>query len=220
MARPWRFVPYPSKNVKFTKDNDSTSFNLFSVFLSWYRMADSMALICLVRLDAVALSNASQFLHGSVESHLCISSPCVLDIFERIFSISGLILDIIFVALIKAITRRRRPVGNKNDMLSIGPDKYSFPSGHVSRACLIAYFFIKLYPISWIFYPPLLAWCVSVSYSRILLRRHHVLDVLGGVVLGLAEGILLSCLWLSRDVAFYIISYVTDEKFEGAEYHV
>lgn len=35
----------------------------------------------------------------------------------------GLILDIVFVASIKAATRRRRPTVN-NDILSIGPDKF------------------------------------------------------------------------------------------------
>ncbi|XP_065213591.1 polyisoprenoid diphosphate/phosphate phosphohydrolase PLPP6 [Planococcus citri] len=132
----------------------------------------------------------------------------------------ALILDIIYVGILKAIFRRRRPAGNKPDALEISVDKFSFPSGHVSRAVFILYFFLYLYPINLIFIPPLLAWCVSVSVSRILLRRHHLLDVLGGVVLGLFEGFVMNYLWLSAGSAFYIIEWITDEKFDGGEYHV
>ena len=124
------------------------------------------------------------------------------------------------VAVLKAFTRRRRPVGNKGDALSFGPDKFSFPSGHVSRAFLILYFFTDLYPLNPIFYPPLIAWSFTVAYSRILLRRHHLLDVIAGVVLGLFQGLLMSYIWLSKSSAFYLVSYITDERFEGAEYDV
>ncbi|KAH1008147.1 hypothetical protein HUJ05_008728 [Dendroctonus ponderosae] len=41
----------------------------------------------------------------------------------------ALILDIVFVALLKAYFRRRRPTENINDAFAeIGPDQYSFPS--------------------------------------------------------------------------------------------
>lgn len=142
------------------------------------------------------------------------------NIIYSLFYFTGLILDIVFVAVIKAFTRRRRPVGNKNDNLTLGPDKYSFPSGHVSRAFFISYFFINLYPLHVMFVPPLMAWCLSVSFSRILLRRHHVLDVVAGIMLGILEGILLSYIWLSRSSAAYLIEWITDEKFEGGEFHV
>ncbi|GAB1860393.1 Phospholipid phosphatase 6 [Camponotus japonicus] len=66
----------------------------------------------------------------------------------------GLLLDILLIAVIKAITRRRRPTSN-DDSFTIGPDKYSFPSGHASRATFIV----------------------------LLLRRHHIFDVLVGVFL-------------------------------------
>lgn len=129
-------------------------------------------------------------------------------------------MDIIFVAVIKSFTRRRRPVGNKADNLSLGPDKFSFPSGHVSRAFYILYFFTRLYPINKIFVPPLLAWCFMVSFSRILLRRHHLLDVIVGSLLGILEGILLSLIWFSESFTFNVIEWITDEKFEGSEYHI
>ena len=130
-------------------------------------------------------------------------------------------MDILLVCILKAFTRRRRPSGNKYDMFAtVGPDKYSFPSGHTSRACFIAGFFIFLYPLHFIFYMPLLAWSVSVCLSRLLLRRHHLLDVTGGVLLGVFEAVLLNWLWVPENVAVWIVSCLSDEKLEGGSYHV
>lgn len=133
----------------------------------------------------------------------------------------GLLVDILLVCVLKAFTRRRRPSGNKSDMFAtVGPDKYSFPSGHTSRACFIAVFFIFLYPLHFIFYMPLMAWSASVCLSRLLLRRHHLLDVTGGVLLGVFEAVLLNWLWVSENFAVWIVSCLSDEKLEGGSYHV
>lgn len=103
---------------------------------------------------------------------------------------------------------------------TFGPDQYSFPSGHVSRVFYIAFFFYYLYPVSIIFYPPLLAWTFSVSLSRILLRRHHILDVIAGAFLGIFECFFISIIWLNKDISTWIITWLSDEKLEGGEYHV
>lgn len=133
----------------------------------------------------------------------------------------GLLLDIVFVSIVKAFTRRRRPSGNQPDMFSVvGPDKFSFPSGHASRACFIALFFVYLYPLFFIFYMPLTAWATSVCISRVLLRRHHLLDVAGGILLGVFETVLLSWLWVSENFAVWVVSWLSDEKLQGASYHV
>lgn len=102
----------------------------------------------------------------------------------------------------------------------IGPDKFSFPSGHASRAVYIAYFFINLYSLPIIFYPPLLAWATSICLSRVLLNRHHLLDIFAGVALGLFEGWLLGMLWLEKDTATWLWSSLSDEKLDGGEFHV
>jgi len=52
----------------------------------------------------------------------------------------GLLLDIIMVGLVKQIVRRER---QKKNSLDISVDKYSFPSGHASRATFIALFMIN-----------------------------------------------------------------------------
>ncbi|KAG5885154.1 hypothetical protein JTB14_037603 [Gonioctena quinquepunctata] len=133
----------------------------------------------------------------------------------------GLVLDIILVAIAKAFFRRRRPVLNTDDALGqMGPDVFSFPSGHASRAVFVVCFFTKLWPIHWIFDLPLLAWATAICLSRILMSRHYILDVLGGIALGIAEGLLIWLLWIEDSTARSLFSMISDEKLDGGEYHV
>lgn len=92
---------------------------------------------------------------------------------------------------------------------------FSFPSGHASRAVFILLFFTVLDPISIIFWPPILAWTVSVALSRLLLYRHHILDIFGGVILGIFEILLLNILWLENDTAVWLMSCLSDERLPG-----
>lgn len=135
--------------------------------------------------------------------------------------VTGLILDIFFVAILKAYTRRKRPVANRDDALGqIGPDVFSFPSGHASRAVYVAFFFIVLEPLNFMIWPPLLAWSTSICVSRVLMRRHHILDVFAGIVLGILESCLLGLLWIGEDTTKNLMWYLSDEKLDGGEYHV
>lgn len=123
------------------------------------------------------------------------------------------------IAIVKAAVRRRRPIP-MNKLIPGNPDKYSFPSGHMSRAVLIAFILIYVDPISFIFYPPLLAWVVAVGVSRVLAERHYILDVLGGTGIGILEGLVMSVLWLSASTTAGIVASLSDEKRDGGEYHV
>ncbi|CAB3245356.1 unnamed protein product [Arctia plantaginis] len=96
----------------------------------------------------------------------------------------ALILDIVVIAVVKAAVRRRRPVP-MNKLLEVGPDKFSFPSGHASRVTMIAFILTYADPISIFFYPPLFAWVTTVCISRVLAERHYILDVFGGIVSGI-----------------------------------
>ncbi|XP_028037686.1 phospholipid phosphatase 6 isoform X2 [Bombyx mandarina] len=131
----------------------------------------------------------------------------------------ALILDIVVVAVLKAFVRRRRPVP-MNKLMEVGPDKFSFPSGHASRAVLISFILIYFDSVSIIFYPPLMAWVVSVSISRVLAERHYLLDSIGGVGIGILEGLFMSLIWLSQSTSASILSSLSDEKLDGGEYHV
>lgn len=114
-----------------------------------------------------------------------------------------LFIDIIFVSVLKAFTRRRRPqVNQTGEMIMIyGVDKFSFPSGHASRALAVGFFFLWLYPLHVVFSLPILAWSISVAVSRICLGRHHLLDVVGGVALAFVEYLVMKLLWLSPEAA-------------------
>lgn len=131
----------------------------------------------------------------------------------------ALILDIIVIAVMKAFVRRRRPIP-MNKMLPGNPDKYSFPSGHTSRAVLVAFILISIDPIYFIFYPPLLAWVGAVALSRVLAERHYFLDVFGGMGIGLLEGLFMSLIWFSQSAATSMITSLAEEKKDGGEYHV
>lgn len=97
---------------------------------------------------------------------------------------------------------------------------FSFPSGHASRAVFVAYFFTNLFTLPLLFIPIVLAWATAVCLSRLLLNRHHILDVLSGVALGLFEGWFLGLILLSDNAANFLLSYLSDEKLDGGEYHV
>ncbi|KAL3680677.1 hypothetical protein R1sor_023633 [Riccia sorocarpa] len=49
--------------------------------------------------------------------------------------------DLIFIGIVKTIIRRPRPVYNKGMYVFVAADHWSFPSGHSSRALLIATYF-------------------------------------------------------------------------------
>lgn len=135
------------------------------------------------------------------------------------FLFSALILDIIIIASIKAFVRRRRPIP-MNKLLSINPDKYSFPSGHASRSVMIAFTLIYLDPISILFFPPLLAWVSAICLSRVLAERHYILDVVCGAGIGILEGLIMCMIWFSQSTSASILSSLSDEKLDGGEYHV
>ena len=107
-----------------------------------------------------------------------------------------------------------------NKLLPGNPDKYSFPSGHTSRAVLVAFILICVEPVHFVFYMPIIAWAVSVAVSRVLAERHYFLDVTAGAGIGLLEGLLMSLIWFSPSTAVSILTSLSDEKKDGGEYHV
>lgn len=127
----------------------------------------------------------------------------------------GLLLDIVVVAVLKSICRRRRP-GPPGSM-ALGPDKFSFPSGHASRSVFVVCFFISLVAVPYLLWPPLLAWCVCVCLSRVLTHRHYILDVLGGVTVGVLETLLLSLLWAGQSTSSDFIRYISDFSADDSE---
>ena len=115
----------------------------------------------------------------------------------NIFSI--LIADVILIAPVKLYFQRPRPTINHGKIpLSVSSvDKYAFPSGHTSRCVALAAYFYCMAPFN-IKTQVWGVWALSVSLSRILIGRHHISDVLAGILAGLIvfETIHQSCLVL------------------------
>lgn len=134
----------------------------------------------------------------------------------------SILLDVIVVALLKSKYRRMRPAGNIPSFFETGPDSYSFPSGHVSRAFMLSFIFNHLNDandfIDTLCSVLLLAWCIALAYSRILLRKHFLFDVFAGMVLGIVEGwLIVKFLWLSDSTALYLVEWLTSSKFYGPD---
>ncbi|XP_029155089.1 phospholipid phosphatase 6-like [Nylanderia fulva] len=128
----------------------------------------------------------------------------------------GLLLDIILIAVLKAITRRRRPTTDGN----LSHDKDSFPSGNAARVAFITYFFLNIWPVPLICVLPLLAWSFSICMSKLLRREHYIVDIFAGIALGIFEGMLIGYIYLERETCTSLVSWITDEKTSGAEYDV
>lgn len=108
----------------------------------------------------------------------------------------GLIVDVLYVATIKALARRRRPTYayQRDQMIVASVDKHSFPSGHCSRSAYVAFFTRHYFAHSSPFFTFMVnLWTTSVCVSRVLLGRHHILDVVAGVAIG----------WLNYTIQFH-----------------
>ena len=125
----------------------------------------------------------------------------------------ALVLDIVVVGIIKAFTSRRRPAYNVDDQFATVKmvDKFSFPSGHATRAVMVGTVLCVVQPVHVVLRLPVLVWSVSVSVSRVLLGRHHVLDVLAGAVIGVVQALVMGALWRTEEQAKYMMSLTSDE---------
>lgn len=96
--------------------------------------------------------------------------------------------------------------------MTISVDLFSFPSGHTTRAIMVAYFSVVHYSGGPLVDLLVLLWGVAVSLSRILLGRHHVLDVSVGAVIGVLQyRLLANYLWLSKETCEAWIRPIQEE---------
>eukprot|EP00041_Stephanoeca_diplocostata_P035212 m.1232519 g.1232519 ORF g.1232519 m.1232519 type:complete len:208 (-) comp24661_c1_seq4:403-1026(-) len=95
-----------------------------------------------------------------------------------------LLVDLVVVGCMKGIFRRNRPRYNAGDMVTISVDKYSFPSGHAMRASAVACLCNASDDISENVLRMVWMWVACVAVSRVVMGRHHVLDVVAGLVMG------------------------------------
>ena len=102
---------------------------------------------------------------------------------RAVVACAGLALAEGVVILVKTVVRRKRPPGDAGAIYRRA-DPYSFPSGHAARAMLLCILAGVLGP-AWAFWS-ILAWSPIMVASRVAIAIHYVLDVAGGLVLGVA----------------------------------
>lgn len=120
-------------------------------------------------------------------------------------SFSALLLDLLLVRVVKSLVRRRRPAQNRSDLLSaFFVERYSFPSGHATRAALCARFLLAQLVDTDSMRVLVVAWAALVSLSRLLLARHYVTDVCFGLAMGYCQYCLVERLWVTWDCLHHL----------------
>lgn len=94
----------------------------------------------------------------------------------------------VLVLVIKFTVRRQRPQGEWGDIYR-STDPHSFPSGHATRAFMLAAMAVGLGP-GW-FGIALVIWAPLVALARVAMGVHYVSDVFVGMILGIIMGIIL-----------------------------
>jgi len=97
----------------------------------------------------------------------------------------SILITAVFVLAIKFLVRRRRPDGVWGGIYR-STDPHSFPSGHATRAALLAVLAAGLGP-AW-FGWALAIWAPLVILARVAMGVHYFSDVVAGAILGLAIG--------------------------------
>lgn len=114
--------------------------------------------------------------------------------------LTALLLDLLLVRLVKTLVRRRMPTQNRSDILSnFFVERYSFPSGHATRAAMCARFLLAQLVDTASMRVLVVGWAALVSLSRLLLARHYVTDVGFGLAMGYCQYSLVERLWVSWD---------------------
>jgi undecaprenyl-diphosphatase len=101
--------------------------------------------------------------------------------------LTALLIDLVAVGACKAALRRARPAYNADagDMrVVVAVDAFSCPSGHASRAAMLAALAAAALPPA--FAAPAAAWALGLALSRVAMGRHYLGDVVAGLLLGTA----------------------------------
>jgi membrane-associated phospholipid phosphatase len=103
----------------------------------------------------------------------------------------SIVIQAVFVLSIKFTIRRARPAGEWGAIYR-KTDPHSFPSGHATRAFMLAFMALALGPV-W-FGIIVLIWAPMVSLARVYVGLHYLSDVVAGAFLGIIIGwVLLAC---------------------------
>lgn len=93
------------------------------------------------------------------------------------------VANLTFVRLLKMLVSRERPETDGDALRGRVIDTFSFPSGHATTSFGLAYLVAVRYP-----HPGVQAavcfGAATIALSRVYLREHYFLDIVGGAVLG------------------------------------
>ena len=90
---------------------------------------------------------------------------------------------------VKRLFRRQRPTTSGDGRFNVRtPVTSSFPSGHSSSAFFAATVLCGLVPVQWALLFFVLG--AAVALSRVMVRLHHLSDIVGGALVGAALGLL------------------------------
>ncbi|MFC2095376.1 phosphatase PAP2 family protein [Candidatus Bipolaricaulota bacterium] len=95
------------------------------------------------------------------------------------------VINIAIFRLIKTLTGRIRPETTATPRLRTRLDGYSFPSGHATTSFGLAWVVSNCYPHVAV-QTSVYVVAATIAFSRVFVREHYPLDVLGGAILGSA----------------------------------
>ena len=97
------------------------------------------------------------------------------------------VANIVIFRVIKTLTGRVRPENKdeKEERLRTRIDGYSFPSGHATTSFGLAWVIFNCYPHVAV-QTSVYVVAATIAFSRVVVREHYPLDVLGGAILGSA----------------------------------
>ncbi|MCE5208293.1 MAG: phosphatase PAP2 family protein [Chloroflexi bacterium] len=119
--------------------------------------------------------------------------------YRCVFLAICIVIQALFVLSIKFLIRRRRPESDWGEIYR-RRDPHSFPSGHATRAVMLAVITAGLGPtwLAWL----LVVWAPLVCLARIMLGVHYLSDIAAGAVLGILLG------WVLPKVVPDILAWV------------
>ena len=98
-------------------------------------------------------------------------------------TVSAIGLSFLATTFLKSLFQAPRPTSNFEFQISnFCPTDFSFPSGHASTSFAAAFVLVQFDPKrKWLY----LILAGLISYSRLYLNCHHIIDVVFGAILGL-----------------------------------
>jgi len=97
-----------------------------------------------------------------------------------------LLLEVLCFLLKMVIPKKRPETSIKKSIINLYEER-SFPSIHAARVSLLVLLLFPILPKLDLFFISIV---ILVGYSRIYLRKHDFIDILGGILLGVFFGVI------------------------------